>query len=269
MKKTLIVFAAAAMAFTAVSCSETKEDKPSEKENTTASVAVADEVTTEEETEDELTKILREELEEDMERCADITLQELPEYDIPDDWHEINNGTVRMLIPPDVKETEKMDSSSVSNEYQNEDDSIHIVFYDWNKWDEGWLGTSAFPNLTGDDVKKAFSELGIDYDGTRASLIKAVSSFTSADRAADNEMSYRIASIEKAIEFQYYASVFHNLSDGHDVYIKGNYNRLLSDNEISRVYVLIFSDGNSEYSLLVEGPSEEEVLMMCSTISFS
>ena len=269
MKKTLIAFAAAVMAFTAVSCSDTKEDKPSENENTTAYEVVADEVTTEEETEDEFTKILREELEEDMERCADITLQELSEYDIPDDWHEINNGTVKMLVPPDVEETEKMDSSSVSNEYQNEDDSIHIVFYDWCKWDDGWLGTSAFPNLTGDDVKKAFSELRIDYDGSRASLIKAVSSFTSADRTAENEMAYRIASIEKAIEFQYYASVFHNLSDGHDVYIKGNYNRLLSGSEISRVYALIYSDGNSEYSLLVEGHSEEEILMMCSTISFS
>ncbi|MBO7473337.1 MAG: hypothetical protein J6U00_04925 [Ruminococcus sp.] len=65
------------MVFAAVSCSDTKEDKPSEKENTTASEAVADEVTTEEETEDEFTKMPREELEEDMERCADITLQEM------------------------------------------------------------------------------------------------------------------------------------------------------------------------------------------------
>lgn len=266
MKKTLIAFAAAVMAFTAVSCSDTKEDKPSENENTTAYEVVADEVTTEEETEDEFTKILREELEEDMERCADITLQELSEYDIPDDWHEINNGTVKMLVPPDVEETEKMDSSSVSNEYQNEDDSIHIVFYDWCKWDDGWLGTSAFPNLTGDDVKKAFSELRIDYDGSRASLIKAVSSFTSADKTSDNEEAYRIASIEKAVEFHFYEAIFHNLSDGHDVFIKGDYNKYSPDKEMGHAFVLIFSDGNNEYPVRVEAPSEEEILMMCSTI---
>ncbi len=269
MKKTLTALIAAVMAFTAVSCGNKNEDKPSETESTTASEAVTDEVTTEEETEDELTKRIREELEEDMKRCDDITLQELPEYDIPDDWHEINNGTVKMLVPPGVEETEKMDSLSVSNEYQNEDDSIHIIFHDWSKWDEGWVGTPAFPDLTGEDVEKAFAELGLDYDGTRASFIKAVSSFTGAEKTRDNAEAYRIASIEKAVEFHFYASVFHDLSDGHDVFIKGDYNKYSPDKEMSYAFVLIFSDGNNEYPVRVEAPSEEEILMMCSTISFS
>ena len=266
MKKTLITLAVAAMAFTAVSCGNKKEDKPSETEITTASEAVTDEVTTEEETEDELTIRLREELEEDMKRCDDITLQELPEYDIPDDWHEINNGIVRMLVPPDVEETEKMDSSRVSNEYQNEDDSIHIIFHDWSKWDEGWVGTPAYPDLTGEDVEKAFAELGLDYDGTRASFIKAVSSFTSTEKTRDNAEAYRIASIEKAVEFHFYEAIFHNLSDGHDVFIKGDYNKYSPDKEMGHAFVLIFSDGNNEYPVRVEAPSEEEILMMCSTI---
>ena len=269
MKKTLTALITAAIALTAVSCSNKNENKPSETESTTASEAVTAEVTTEEETEDELTKRIREELEEDMKRCDDITLQELPEYDIPDDWHEINNGTVKMLVPPDVEETEKMDSSWVSNEYQNEDDSIHIIFHDWSKWDSGWVGTPAYPDLTGEDVEKAFAELGLDYDGTKASFIKAVSSFTGAEKTRDNEEAYRIASIEKAVEFQLYASVFHDLSDGHDVFIKGDYNKYSPDKEMGHAIVLIFSDGNNEYSVRVEAPSEEEILMMCSTISFS
>lgn len=270
MKRTLTALITAAMAFTAVSCGNKNEDKPSETESTTASEAVTDEVTTEEETEDELTKRIREELEEDMKRCDDITLQELPEYDIPDDWHEINNGIVKMLVPPDVEETEKMDSSRVSNEYQNEDDSIHIIFHDWSKWDSGWVGTPAYPDLTGEDVEKAFAELGLDYDGTRASFIKAVSSFTGAEKTRDNAEAYRIASIEKAVEFHFYEAIFHNLSDGHDVFINGDYYKNYDDEEImDHAYVLIFSDGNNEYPVRVEAPSEEEILMMCSTISFS
>ena len=274
MKKTIIAAALAAITFAAVSCSDKKEDKLSETENTTASEVVStedvtDEVTTEEETEDEMTKRRREEFEEAMERCADITMQELPEYDIPDDWHEINNGTVKMLVPSDVEETEKMDSSLVSNEYQNEDDSVHIIFHHFTKWDEGCLYDYRAPELSEELVAKALSKLGIDYDGTRVSMIKAITSFTSADKTEKNEEAYRIASMEKAAEFDWYSCIFHNMSDGHDVFIKGDYNSYYPDDEMDYAFVNIFSDSNNSYSVRVEAPSEEEILMMCSTLSFS
>ncbi|MCR5600502.1 MAG: hypothetical protein K6G33_07170 [Ruminococcus sp.] len=276
MKNTIIAAVLAAMTFAAVSCSDKKEDKPSETENTTASEAVStedvtDEAATEEETEDELTKHLREKLEENIERCVDITLQELPKYDIPTDWKEINNGTLKMLVPPEVSETEKekTDSVSVENEYQNEDNSVHIIFHYLDEWDEGWVYHPSYPDLTGEDVKAAFSELGVDYDGSRASFLKAISSFTSDDKTAENEKAFRIASIEKGIELGYYGSLFHNLSDGHDVYIEGGFGEYMNEDEMRVAYALIFADSNKEYSVRVEAPTKEELLMICSTLSFS
>lgn len=273
MKKKFAALAAVIMAFSAVSCSK-KEDKPSETENTTASEAVStedvtDEVTTEEETEDERTLKYKKEIEANMERCADITMQELPEYDIPDDWHEINNGTVKMLVPPDVEETEHEESYVYTNEYRNEEGSVHVFCLKSIKWDGGCLYDFGFPELSEELVERAFSKLGIEYDGTKTSMIKALTSFTSTDKTEKNKEAYRIALIEKTIEFKIYSCIFHNISDGHDVFIKGEYNNVYPDKEMSYAYVYIFSDSNNSYSVRVEAPSVEEILMMCSTISFS
>jgi hypothetical protein len=276
MKRTLIAFTAAAMLLTAVSCGSPDNKAAPAEETATA-------VTTTRSLEDMLAELTTtaEELEEQiaemkvqaMER-ADLTAQPIPEYDIPGDWKEISDGRLKMLVPPEVK-GESSSGSIISGNFRSEDKSVVILIMEGNDWNEHY-GTEDeddyFPEISEENVVKAFNELGIDYDGTRTSFYKAVLSFTSADRTDENAGAFDTAALAKGLCFLTFPEVFYKDSDGHDIYAHGYLSETLlgkkSKNSDSKFWVGAFADSNTEYTLMVTARSRDEALMICSTIEF-
>lgn len=279
MKKTLFVFIAAAMLLAAVSCGKdgkkTSSDEASPNvtaETTTRSVEdILAEYTT---TAEELEKQIAEMKETVMER-VDLTAQKLQNYEIPDDWKEISDGRIKLLVPPDVEDKKTSTSELIRGKFQNEDKSVAVTITNGNDWNEHYEAEDEdnyFPEISEEKIVKAFKELGIDYDGTRTSFYKAVLSFTSADRTDENAEAFDTAALAKGLCFMTFPEVFYGDHDGHDVYAHGyppiNPLGKKSKNSDCKLWVGAFADSNTEYTLMVTARSREEALMICSTITF-
>jgi len=275
MKRTLIAFTAAAMLLTAVSCGS-PDDKTAPAEETATAVIttrsledmLAELTTTAEELEEQIAEMRVQAM-----KRADLTAQPIPEYDIPGDWKEMSDGRIKFLVPPDVVENTSSKSTLIPGSFRNEDKSVAVIIMngnDWNEYYETEDEDSYFPEVSEENVVKAFRELGIDYDGTRASFYRAVLSFTSADRTDENAWAFDTAALAKGLCFLTFPEVFCKDSDGHDIYAHGYASENLlgkkSKNSDSKFWVGAFADSNTEYTLMVTARSREEALMICSTI---
>ncbi|MBR5682063.1 MAG: hypothetical protein IKW96_02105 [Ruminococcus sp.] len=281
MKKTLTVLMAAAMLLTAVSCGKDGKKTFSDEaapnvtaEITTKSIEdILAEYTT---TAEELEKQISEMKETAMER-VDLTAQKLQNYEIPDDWKEMSDGRIKFLVPPDVEDKTTSKSKLIMGKFQNEDRSVAVTIMNGNDWNEHYEAEAEdeddyFPEVSEENVVKAFKELGIDYDGTRTSFYKAVLSFTSADRTDENAKAFDTAALAKGLCFLTFPEVFYGDHDGHDVYAHGyppiNSLGKKSKDSDCKFWVGAFADSNTEYTLMVTARSREEALMICSTITF-
>ena len=276
MKRTLAIFLAAAIAVTAVSCGKAAKETASEEENITVSEttsldldALLSEYTT---TAEELEQQLAEMKETAMER-VDLTAKPIPEYTIPDDWKEMSDGRMKFLVPPDVEDQTSSTGSLILGKYRNEDKSVSVIIMKGNDWSEHEEDEedNYFPEASEENYTKAFSELGLDYDGTRTSFYKAVLSFTSADRTEENAEAFDNAALAKGLCFLTFPEVYYVCSDGHDIYAHGYPSEGLNgekypESNDARFWVGAFADSNTEYTLMVQGSSKEEALMICSTI---
>ena len=279
MKRTFAAFAAVILAFTAVSCGK-KEEKASDEETaveTTAEASAQDidellteKTTTAEELEQELKKLKKSALER-----VNMTAQSIPEYEIPDDWHEISDGRIKMLVPSDVTDQSSENSSIVMGKFLNEDRSVSVITMESNDWSDKEEETDEsenyFPEISEENIAAAFNTLGIEYDGTRTSFYKAVLSFTGADRTKENADAFEIAALAKGFCFFAFPEVFYIDANGHDIYAHGYPPEGLTgekfpESNSARFWVGAFADSNTEYTLMVKGKTREEALMMCSTI---
>ena len=275
MKRTLTLLLAAAMAVTAVSCGKSaKEAAPAEdtaavSETTSLDLdALLSEYTT---TAEELEQQLAEMKETAMER-VDLTAKPIPEYTIPDDWKEMSDGRMKFLVPPDVEDQTSSTGSLILGKYMNEDKSVSVITMNGNDWSEHEEDEDEnyFPEASEENCVKAFRELGIDYDGTRTSFYKAVLSFTSADRTEENGEAFDNAALAKGLCFYAFPEVYYMDSDGHDIYAHAYFAENMlgktTNGDNSKYWVGAFADSNTEYTLIVNARSQEEALMICSTI---
>ena len=266
MGKLIISLLAAAVVFSAVSCGKT--DEPAASSEAVGSSAVTETGTAEEDAEAEMAKFKAQALER-----ADLTAQPMPDSEIPDDWHELSNGTISMYVPADVEDVSSEGSSM--SKFQNEDKSVFIFIMGANDWsvtadEEDDEFTEYFPELKEENTAKALNELGLDYDGTRASFYKAVLSFTSKDRTEKNAEAFDAAALAKGMAFLTFPEVYYHDAEGHDIYahayssaaIKGD----LSDSEDNRFWIGAFADPNTEYTAMVTAHTKEEALQIASTI---
>lgn len=270
MKKALTALIAAAMAFTAVSCGK-KTDSPASgtAEATTNRIAdiLAENTTTVEELEQQIAEMKKTAMER-----VDLTAKPVPEYTIPGDWKEMSDGRISLLVPPDVEDQSSSTGSLIKGKYRNEDKSVSVIIMNGNDWSEHDEDEedNYFPEVSDENCVKAFKELGIDYDGTRASFYKAVLSFTSADRTEENAEAFDTAALAKGLCFFAFPEVYYKDSDGHDIYAHGyfaeNMLEKTTNENNSKYWVGAFADSNTEYTLMVKARSHEEALMICSTV---
>ena len=285
MKKTLIALIAAVMAFTVVSCgkdekaaveettSETNAETTAETTTYSYEQALDDLLSETTTTAEELEQALNETKELALERI-DITAQDIPEYKIPDDWHEVSDGRMKMLVPPGVTDQSPENSSLILSKFVDKENGISVITMNGNDWEEkSKEDIEFFPEVSEENIAAAFNTLGIDYDGTRTSFYKAVLSFTSADRTEENAEAFEIAALAKGFCFLVFPEVFYRSSDGHDIYahaypLEGIDDEKYLESNNARFWVGAFADSNTEYTLMVKGSSREEALMICSTIEF-
>ena len=263
-KKALTAFiAAAAMVFTAVSCSDKKEDSSAANENTASSEAVTAEDNTETETiapeEDEYIKDTISKAEEGV----DITPQPLPESgDISEEWKEIAYEGVSLRIPPDLEEEEGA-LSYVKKCYGMEDGFRTAYIVEKMESKCSFYKNYSFPEITEEAVADAFKELGIEYDGSLLSMYKAVLSLTSEMRTDSNAESFETAMLAKNFMLLHSSEVYYKQINGHDVYF------MKSDSSHDGYWsfsVYIFVSDNEFYQVQVVGDTLEEAMNMCSTI---
>ena len=268
MKKTFIAVAAAvsAMAFTAVSCSNKKEENASVAGNTTAAETVSTEETAEEVTVDAEAEGNRQYMKGKAEEGVDITVQPFPECgEIPDDWKEISYESVSMRIPPDFEEEENA-AHYIKKTYGKKDSFETAYIVEKMKFDNGLIKNYTYPEITEEVVANAFKELGIDYDGTPLSTYKAVLSLTSEMRTDQNAESFEQAMLAKEIFLSDSSEVFYKQINGHEVYIKKAEN---GSDGFWCFSAELFVNSKESYSVEVIGDTLEDALKMCSTISIS
>lgn len=268
MKRTLIALTAAAMVFTAVSCSNKKEEKNTASEITAASEAVTDEVTTEEVTIDEEAEQRNKENREYMKRKAeegvDITPQPFPECgDVPDDWKEISYESVSMRIPPDFEE-EETSLSYIKESYGKKDTFETAYIVQKMKFDYGLIKDYTYPEITEEVVSNAFKELGIEYDGTPLSTYRAVLSLTSEKRTDNNAEYFEQAMLAKEMMLKDSSEVYYKQINGYDVYYKKAED---GQDGFWCFSIELFVNSKESYSIEVVGDTLEEALMMCSSVN--
>ena len=272
MKRTLTAITAAVMLLTAVSCGEKKTDSPLTEDTAAATEAAAEsssENTTEEETVDygdsEFKEKIRERTKDQIEDCIGFTELPVPDFDnIPDDWQEISYNNISLRVPQDIMEVNS-DDVYFQKAYADESGDRAVRFLGGLTYDEGFISNMYFPEITADVVKKTFEILGVEYDGTIGSSLRALLAVTEDTRTDSNASAFEIASILKADAFGSYKEVRYKNVNGYDVFFKkGSY----SEDEDGFVYFIIdiYDRNNVEYLLSISGKSLEEALMMCSTL---
>lgn len=202
-----------------------------------------------------------------------ITAEPLTEADVPDDWHEVSYGSLSLMVPPDVVENEE---TNMAYYFVNEEKTVRVMFMEepqqWEKNKD--YSDEEYPDMTDENLKKAFAELGIVYDGTRPSLNKALLSVTEADRTDSNAESFElIAALKAQCIGMFFPGVHYLESDGKDVFVyfyEGiKFDPSAPQEEHNSVWVEVFTDDETLYSLIITAASQEEVLEIASTIKVS
>lgn len=202
-----------------------------------------------------------------------ITAEPLTEADVPDDWHEVSYGSLSLMVPPDVVENEE---TNMAYYFVNEEKTVRVMFMEepqqWEKNKD--YSDEEYPDMTDENLKKAFAELGVVYDGTRPSLNKALLSVTEADRTDSNAESFElIAALKAQCIGMFFPGVHYLESDGKDVFVyfyEGiKFDPSAPQEEHNSVWVEVFTDDETLYSLIITAASQEEVLKIASTIKVS
>lgn len=202
-----------------------------------------------------------------------ITAEPLTEADVPDDWHEVSYGSLSLMVPPDVVENEE---TNMAYYFVNEEKTVRVMFMeDPQQWEKNKdYSDEEYPDMTDENLKKAFAELGVVYDGTRPSLNKALLSVTEADRTDSNAESFElIAALKAQCIGMFFPGVHYLESDGKDVFVyfyEGiKFDPSAPQEEHNSVWVEVFTDDETLYSLIITAASQEEVLEIASTIKVS
>lgn len=202
-----------------------------------------------------------------------ITAEPLTEADVPDDWHEVSYGSLSLMVPPDVVENEE---TNMAYYFVNEEKTVRVMFMEepqqWEKNKD--YSDEEYPDMTDENLKKAFAELGVVYDGTRPSLNKALLSVTEADRTDSNAESFElIAALKAQCIGMFFPGVHYLESDDKDVFVyfyEGiKFDPSAPQEEHNSVWVEVFTDDETLYSLIITAASQEEVLEIASTIKVS
>ncbi len=257
---------------TAEETDEAEETEPVTAEDTTLNLL--EEYSASPEEVDEAVSLIK----ETAKKAVDLTAQPIPEFTVPDDWHQITDGKVSLYVPSDVTEL----ASGSLKRFQNEDKSIIILFMsgnDWSQEEEDETFTQLIPEAKTENTIKAFAGLGIEYDGTRRSFYRAALSFTSADRTEENAEDFDAAVIAKGLAFDIYPEIFFMEKDGKDFYAHGM-NTLLPDYSLEagsqepdpdyhNIWLGAFADDNIEYTVMIKTPTKEESLHIASTAAIN
>lgn len=262
MKRISVLFLAAALVFSLAACN--KNDKPASSEILTeaseSNVADAADYEFEFPEFDPMAGI-------------NITAEPLNETDVPDDWHEVSYGSLSLMVPSDVVESQETKRAYY---FVNEEKTIRVMFMEepqqWEKNKD--YSDEEYPDMTDENLKKAFEELGIVYDGTRPSLNKALLSVTEADRTDSNAESFKlIATLKAQCIGMFFPGVHYLESDGKDVFVyfyEGiKFDPSAPQEEHNSVWVEVFTDDETIYSLIITAASQEEALRIASTIKVS
>lgn len=262
MKRISVLFLATALVFSLAACN--KNDKPASSEILTE----ASESTGADDTDYGF-----EIPEFDPMAGINITAEPLTEADVPDDWHEVSYGSLSLMVPPDVVENEE---TNMAYYFVNEEKTVRVMFMEepqqWEKNKD--YSDEEYPDMTDENLKKAFAELGVVYDGTRPSLNKALLSVTEADRTDSNAESFElIAALKAQCIGMFFPGVHYLESDGKDVFAyfyEGiKFDPSAPQEEHNSVWVEVFTDDETLYSLIITAASQEEVLEIASTIKVS
>jgi hypothetical protein len=297
MKKTLTALIAAAMTFTAVSCGEKKKDSSSESINA--------EITTEAETTQSVEDMIDDYLPVfDSHLGIDMTAEPLPETEsIPDDWQEISNGKISFRVSADVKmddfEYEFEDGHTFkSTTAKSEDKKIFMSFFDGTDWSVEEEPTTLDSDLIGEDTidfakknaeEKGYpkdgditeektvrylSEMGLEYDGTRTSLYRALLGFSSKMKTDDNSEAFEYIATLKAITIAVsFPGVYYMEADGKPVYVYPYAGAIYDPSKVDTsklrtVWVEAFVSPDKAYTAMVRGHDMEEAMEIASTLKF-
>ena len=254
MKKTLIALIAAVMAFTAVSCGEKekKEETSSESVNTETTAEVSA---------DELMKDISERAAVDK---ADLTAQQIEKSDIPEDWKELNVDGLKIRVPSGVEE---LNADPGTRRFGDETKRLFITTSSSVEYDGGLLFSALNSDISEEKVRQAFSELGIDYNGTRLSFLKAALLLTSADKTDENAEAFETAIKAKGGEFDFADEVYVSESDGHQIYTIVN--KKFFKNDVTSLTVYYFADEKTAYTVGVNAGTMEEALQIATNLSLA
>lgn len=199
-----------------------------------------------------------------------ITAEPLTEAEVPDNWHEISYGSLSLMVPPDVVES---DMTNMDYYFVNEKKTIRAMFMqDAQHWEKNMdYSDEDYPAMTDENLKKAFAELGIVYDGTRPSLNKAMLSVTEGDSTDSNAESFElIAALKAQCIGMLFPGVYYFETDGTDVFVyfyEGiDFDPSAPEDEHKAVWVDAYTDDETVYSLLITATSQEEALKIASTV---
>lgn len=252
MKRTLTAITAAAMVFTSISCGEKKKDTSSESVNaeTSAEASV-----------DELMKGISERAAIDK---ADMTAKPTEKYDIPDDWKELTVDGLKIRVPSGVEE---LTADPGTRRFGDETKRLFITTSPAVEHDGGLALSALNPDTSEEKVAQAFSELGIEYNGTRLSFFKAALSLTSADKTDENAEAFETAITAKGSEFDFADEVYVSESDGHQVYTMAN--KKFFKNDVASVTVYYFVDEKTAYTVGINTGTMEEALQIATNLSLA
>ncbi|MBO4493579.1 MAG: hypothetical protein J5724_04245 [Ruminococcus sp.] len=250
MKKTLIAFAVAAMAFAAVSCGEKKTDSSPESGSP---------ATTAEESADELMKDM---LKKSYSDNADMTAQQTEKYDIPDGWKEIEVESLKIYVPSAVEE---LSADPGTRRFGDKAEGLYLITSPAKEYDGGLALSALDPDTSEEKVSLAFSELGIEYNGTRLSFFKAALSLTDSDKTSENAEAYETALSAKENEFALDKEIYVTGSEGHPIYIEVRKDFGLKNRKPS-VCADFFIDEKTVQSVTVNAETLEEALRIAANL---
>ena len=274
MKRTLAILSAAVLALSVTACG--KNDKSSSQPETEKATSGDFEL--------DIPRF-------DSRAGINMTAEPMPEAgEIPSDWHEITNGKLAFMVPADVEMSEG--GSSIKSA-RSADRAVNIMFFSDNDWtaessyadvldseaasdaDDEYdeLGYPETGDLTDEKTAKNMKAMGYEFDGTQLSRYRILLSMTEADETEDNAEAFDYLATLKASMFgMTYPRVRYLESDGVPVYFETyaglSYDPAEADEdaEYKSLWVSAFVEPDLEYTAMIKANSQEEALMIASTV---
>ena len=200
----------------------------------------------------------------------DMTAQAIPETAIPDDWKEITDGNIALMVPSD------MEGKRIK--YATSDNENYVMFMgvqEWERYDESF-SDEEYPQLNGENLRNAFADVGIEFDGSRRDLYRALLETTSAVRTDENAESFEtIALMKSQVLGNLFPEVFVSETADGPVYVLIFLGAMTSYTDFKDSYVpgehtaalvVAFRDENTECTALIRGSSFDTMMKMASSV---